>query len=107
MCDKLPFPVGSKLKLTDIMLIGTKDYTVIGRPKILGATVYATIEEQTLSQKIIIFKKKRRQGYQKNMGHRQSLTILRIEKIEHEMTQEMISNHKRLDQEGNSSAALN
>lgn len=41
-------------------MIGTKDYTCIGRPIVDKAAVYATIEEQSLTEKAMIFKKRRR-----------------------------------------------
>lgn len=63
------------------MMIGTPSYTSIGRPYVDTARVIVTVEEQSLSNKIIIFKKKRRKGYQKNMGHRQKLTVLRVDAI--------------------------
>ena len=54
----------------DVLMFGTADLTVLGRPTLSRARVYATIEEMTLSEKVIIFKKKRRQGYQKSRGHK-------------------------------------
>ena len=51
-------------------MIGTTDYTAIGRPTIQNARVYATVEEYSPTAKIIVFKKKRRKGYQKSAGHK-------------------------------------
>jgi len=61
-------------------LVGTKDYTSIGRPYVESAKVdrkiivliskvYATIEEQAMSEKVIVFKKKRRKGYKRTNGN--------------------------------------
>ena len=69
-------------------MVGTTDYTAIGRPTIGNARVYATIEEHSQTEKVIIFKKRRRKGYQKNAGHRQLINILRIDRIEHDITPE-------------------
>ena len=82
------FSVGQQLVFSDVLMIGTPDYTAIGRPTIARANVYATLEERTRSEKVIVFKKKRRQGYQKSMGHKQMLNMIRIDKIEHDITEE-------------------
>ena len=60
----------------------------MGRPNLAKARVYATIEEMTLSEKVIIFKKKRRQGYQKSMGHKQKLSVVKINKIEYDVSED-------------------
>ena len=58
-------------------MVGTTEYTAIGRPSIGNARVYATIEEHSQTEKVIIFKKRRRKGYQKNAGHRQLINVMR------------------------------
>lgn len=45
MCEKLDFEVGHQLELDEVLLIGTKDYTTIGRPVVQKAKVLATVEE--------------------------------------------------------------
>ncbi|OMJ93758.1 hypothetical protein SteCoe_3202 [Stentor coeruleus] len=85
MSEKLPYDIGQQIVFETVMLLGTPQYTLIGRPVVSNARVYATVEQQTLSDKIIVFKKKRRKGYKKNKGHRQEITILRVDKIEHEI----------------------
>lgn len=52
--------------------------TQVGAPVIEGASVTAEVVEQTRGDKIVVFKKKRRQGYRRTMGHRQELTVLRV-----------------------------
>ena len=47
-------------------MVGTQDYTSLGRPTVADAKVYATLEEISRSEKVIVFKKKRRKGYQKS-----------------------------------------
>jgi len=47
--------------------------------------------EQTRSEKVIVFKMKRRKGYKRTRGHQQEITILKIDKIEYEMSPELIS----------------
>ena len=55
--------VGSQIIINDVMLVGTRDYTAIGRPAVTKAKVYATVEEISRTDKVIIFKKQRRKGY--------------------------------------------
>lgn len=74
-------------------MIGTVDYTAVGRPNLMSARVYATVEEMTLSEKVIVFKKSRRKRYQKSQGHKQMLNIIRIDKIEHGLTEEEFSTY--------------
>ena len=96
ICSKLPFEVGSQVEFDKVLLIGAKDYTSIGRPYINSAKVIASIEEQARSKKLIIYKKKRRKNYQRNKGHRQEVTVLHIDKIEHNPTEEVINDYNFL-----------
>ena len=51
----------------------------------------ATVEEQSLAKKVIVFKKRRRKNYKKEMGFRARITVLRINRIEHHMPQEYLN----------------
>lgn len=53
----------------------------IGTPVVKGTKVSATIVEHTKADKVVAFKKKRRKGYKRKVGHRQPLTVVRVEKI--------------------------
>ena len=53
----------------------------VGTPLVAGASVRAKIVQQPRGSKIIVFKKKRRKNYRRKHGHRQELTILKIEEI--------------------------
>jgi|LakWasMet43_HOW7_FD_contig_41_376448_length_565_multi_4_in_0_out_0_1 large subunit ribosomal protein L21 len=81
VAEKLPGDVGSALELHDVLLVGSADETVVGRPSIPGALVKATVEEQTLAEKELVFKKKRRKNYRRMHGHRQEITVMRINEI--------------------------
>lgn len=96
MVEKLEHEVGTKLVLDQVLLVGTKDYTSVGRPFVESAKVYVSIEEQNRASKVNIFKKKRRKGYQKNMGHRQPYTTIRIEDIVHELNKDVVKDHKEV-----------
>jgi len=60
-----------------VLMIGDK----IGTPTIAGATVTGDVLEQTRTDKIIVFKKKRRHNYRRTKGHRQHITVVRITAI--------------------------
>jgi len=77
--EKLKYcDINDKVMLNKILMLGSKDQTVIGRPTVPKAAVFAVVEEHALDEKVIIFKKKRRKNYRRTTGHRQELTRLRI-----------------------------
>ena len=65
----------------EVLLIGGDAAPKVGAPLLKGATVTAEIVEQFKDDKVIIFKKKRRQNYRRKNGHRQQLTSIRIKAI--------------------------
>lgn len=75
--EKLPGEAGSTITLDEVLMVGDQ----IGAPVVAGAAVTATVVEQTRGDKVIVFKKKRRQTYRRKNGHRQDLTVLRITDI--------------------------
>ena len=80
--EKMKVEVGSVIHVNRVLLVGSKDATIIGSPLIKDACVLATVEEQALADKVIVFKKKRRKGYRRWRGHRAALTVLRINDIQ-------------------------
>jgi len=76
--EKLEAEAGAELTLGDVLAVGEGDNITLGAPLVDGASVTATVLEQTRAKKIIVFKKKRRQNYRRKNGHRQHLTVLRI-----------------------------
>ncbi|KAG0578997.1 hypothetical protein KC19_4G065000 [Ceratodon purpureus] len=77
--EKLKYcDINDKLMLNKVLMLGSKDQTIIGRPIVPKAAVFAVVEEHALDEKVIIFKKKRRKNYRRTTGHRQELTRLRI-----------------------------
>ena len=75
------------------MLVGTKDYTSLGRPYVQTCKVLAQVESNQLTDKVIVFKKKRRKGYQKNQGHRQEVTTVKVIKVLHELKEDILNNY--------------
>lgn len=72
---------GSKVTFTNVMLLDNKGTVTIGAPAIEGAAVTAKVLSHLKGDKVIVFKKKRRKGYQKKNGHRQYLSEIVIESI--------------------------
>jgi large subunit ribosomal protein L21 len=79
--EKLEAEAGSTVTFTDVLAIGGEAGLTIGAPVIAGATVTATVIAQDRLDKIIIFKKRRRQNSRRKNGHRQHVTVLRIADI--------------------------
>ncbi|MEZ0260792.1 MAG: 50S ribosomal protein L21 [Alphaproteobacteria bacterium] len=71
---------GDKVTLSEVLLLGG-DSPKIGAPTVSGASVVAEVVDQIRDDKVIVFKKKRRQNYRRKNGHRQSLTVLKITDI--------------------------
>ena len=79
--EKLAAEPGAVVELGEVLMIGDGAEVSNGAPLLDGASVSATVVEQTRAAKIIVFKKKRRHNYRRKKGHRQRLTVLRITDI--------------------------
>ena len=66
-----------KIEFDQVLMVGDK----IGSPFIVGAKVVAEIVEQKRADKVLVFKKKRRQNYRRTAGHRQHITVIKITEI--------------------------
>ncbi len=81
--DKLSGEVGSTVSLNEVLMLGGEgSETKIGRPQIKGAAVSAKILAHGLGPKVIAFKRRRRKGFHKAIGHRQQYTEIEITGIE-------------------------
>jgi large subunit ribosomal protein L21 len=72
---------GSKVSFDTVLLVDNDGKIEVGAPNVKGASVSATILSHVRGDKVLVFKKKRRKGYQKLNGHRQDLTQIQIEGI--------------------------
>ncbi|HKL90595.1 MAG TPA: 50S ribosomal protein L21 [Allomuricauda sp.] len=72
---------GKKVTFDKVLLLEDGDNVTIGAPVIEGAAVEAKVVKHLKGDKVIVFKKKRRKGYQKKNGHRQYLTEIVVEGI--------------------------
>ena len=72
---------GDTVTFGEVLLLGGEGTAKIGTPTVAGASVKATVLEQKKTDKVIVFKKKRRQNYRRKQGHRQNVTVIRITAI--------------------------
>jgi large subunit ribosomal protein L21 len=79
--ERLAADPGATIELGEVLMIGEGAEIASGTPLLDGASVSATVVEQTRAAKIIVFKKKRRHNYRRKKGHRQQQTVLRISEI--------------------------
>jgi len=79
--NRLDGEPGAGLTFDKVLLVDNGGEISVGVPTISGATISAKILEHVKGEKVIVFKKKRRKGYRKKNGHRQSLTKVLIQDI--------------------------
>lgn len=79
--EKLAGEPGTVVEFADVLMVSDGAQSTIGTPIVEGATVAGTVLDQTRADKIIVYKKKRRQNYRRKQGHRQDLTVVRITEI--------------------------
>jgi len=72
---------GDKVEFEQVLLVDDEGAIQIGAPAVAGAKISAKVLGHVRGDKVIIFKKKRRKGYQKRSGHRQDFTQIEIESI--------------------------
>jgi large subunit ribosomal protein L21 len=72
---------GSKVEFDKVLLLDNDGKISVGNPTVDGAKVAATVIEHLKGDKVIVFKKKRRKGYQKWNNHRQSFTQILIQGV--------------------------
>jgi large subunit ribosomal protein L21 len=78
---RLPNKEGDKVTFDEVLLVDNDGKVDVGAPAVSGATVTAKVVEHLKGDKVIVFKKKRRKGYQTRNGHRQLFTKIAIDGI--------------------------
>ncbi|TSA28548.1 MAG: 50S ribosomal protein L21 [Bacteroidetes bacterium] len=76
--DKEP---GKKIEFNEVLLVDDGGQVRVGKPFVEGTRIAARVLEHVRGDKVIVFHKKRRKGYQKSTGHRQDFTKIQIENI--------------------------
>lgn len=80
--ERLKTPAGEAVTFDRVLLVNQDGQVRVGAPTVDNARVIADVLEHKRGKKIIVFKMKRRKGYQKKQGHRQELTVVRIKEIQ-------------------------
>jgi large subunit ribosomal protein L21 len=79
--EKLSGDPGSKVQVGEVLLVENNGQFQSGTPLLANAKVEATVLEHDRSNKVIVFKKKRKKQYRRTRGHRQDYTAVRIDSI--------------------------
>ncbi len=77
LVERIDGEEGSPVSFGEVLMVNGK----IGLPLVDGAKVTGQIVRQTRGEKVIVFKKKRRHGYRRKNGHKQDLTLVKIQEI--------------------------
>ena len=81
--ERLKAEVGDKVAMERVLAVSDGENLSIGTPQVDKAVVNTTVQDHIRGEKVVSFKKKRRKGYSKKIGHRQELTVLNVESIKH------------------------
>lgn len=79
--EKLAAEPGSQITIDDVRMLRTDEVVRVGTPRVEGAYVVGQVLQHKKGPKKIIFKMIRREGYRRKRGHRQWLTVIRIDQI--------------------------
>jgi large subunit ribosomal protein L21 len=79
--EKIEAPVGDRIELGNVRLVANDDGIVVDPKKLASAKIVCEVTAQDRAKKILVYKKKRRKGFQRTKGHRQSYTQLKVTDI--------------------------
>jgi large subunit ribosomal protein L21 len=79
--QKLPYEEGEQFEISDILLVGNEDETMIGQPRVESAKGKATVMKQWRDKKVIVYKYRQRTNYRRKKGHRHAYTRIMIDSI--------------------------
>jgi large subunit ribosomal protein L21 len=72
---------GSTVEIKEVLAAGEGEAFKVGKPFLAGAIVKAKVLENKRGKKVVVFKKKKRKGMERKRGHRQELSVIKIESI--------------------------
>ena len=78
---RLSTKVGGKVDFSEVLLTDDGKNVKIGNPAVKGAKVTAEVIEHGRHKKILVYKKKRRKGYQRKAGHKQDFSAIKVNSI--------------------------
>ena len=89
--------IGDTVKLNQVLLTDSGENISFGTPTVPGASVTIEIMEHNREKKLLIYKKKRRKGYQRKNGHRQGYSLLKVNKLQMPSTKKEQKNSSSKD----------
>lgn len=79
--ERLTVEAGQTATFDRVLLVNNEGKIAVGTPLVASASVLADVVEHKRGEKKLTFKKKRRKGYTKTIGHRQELTVVKVKEI--------------------------
>jgi large subunit ribosomal protein L21 len=79
--ERLPGKAGEKVEVQPVLAISDGAALRVGQPVIDGAKVTCTVLDHIRGKKVVSYKKLRRKGYERKIGHRQNLTVLKVDSL--------------------------
>lgn len=80
--ERLNATAGAEVAFDQVLLIGGNGNVRVGTPTVAGARVTAELLHHKRGKKVVAFKKIRREGYERTIGHRQELSVVKIKLIQ-------------------------
>lgn len=81
LVDRMESPAGQDVEFKEVLLISGDGKVAVGKPCIKNAVVRGVIEGEERGEKLFPLKKKRRKSYRRRIGHRQTMSAVRIKEI--------------------------
>jgi large subunit ribosomal protein L21 len=79
--EKLPGEAGAAVTFSDVLLVANGDAVTVGAPVVAGATVKGELVDTRKGEKVLVFKKRRRNTYRRRRGHRQVESVVKITQV--------------------------
>lgn len=91
--ERLPADIGAGITLAPVLAVNDEKGFRLGTPEVKDVLVTGTVTDRIRDRKVISFKHKRRKGYRRKIGHRQHLTVCRIDAIGATTQEQQESDH--------------
>lgn len=79
--DKIDVAEGASVDFESVLVVSGEDKVVFGGPYVKGAKVSTVCKSHGKDSKIVVYKYKRRKGYERKQGHRQQFTMLEVKAV--------------------------
>lgn len=79
--DRMPKSKGEEVLLESVLMTSDDGQVKLGTPYVGGVSVKTVVEDEVREGKIVVYKYRKRKGYRRKRGHRQSFTVLRVQDI--------------------------